>query len=119
MINDVSDTAFWIANYRATESERPDALFRDPLARRLAGERGRAIAADMPAARITEWSVVMRTVIIDSFIMSAIAEGVTTIVNLGAGLDTRPYRLELPAHQRIVEQNPCADRRRDTVFERS
>ena len=36
----ISDTARWVAVYRAIESERPDAWFRDPLAKRLAGERG-------------------------------------------------------------------------------
>ncbi len=36
----ISDTAQWVAWYRALESERPDAWFRDPLARRLAGVRG-------------------------------------------------------------------------------
>ena len=39
LIHDVSDTARWAAVYRARESERPDALFHDPLARRLAGEQ--------------------------------------------------------------------------------
>jgi len=36
-IEHVTDTAFWIASLRALESERPDALFRDPLAGLLAG----------------------------------------------------------------------------------
>jgi O-methyltransferase involved in polyketide biosynthesis len=31
-IKDVSDTAFMVAAYRALESERPNALFRDTLA---------------------------------------------------------------------------------------
>jgi O-methyltransferase involved in polyketide biosynthesis len=48
LISNVSDTARWVAVYRAWESARPDALFRDPLAGRLAGERGRAIAAAAP-----------------------------------------------------------------------
>jgi O-methyltransferase involved in polyketide biosynthesis len=33
LIANVSDTSFWVAHYRAVESERPDALFRDPLAK--------------------------------------------------------------------------------------
>ena len=37
-ITHVSDTARWTALHRATESARPDALFSDPLAERLAGE---------------------------------------------------------------------------------
>ena len=32
-IENVSDTARWVAVYRAMESERPDAIFRDPFAR--------------------------------------------------------------------------------------
>lgn len=38
-ITNVADTAFWVAVARAHESERPDALFHDPYARLLAGER--------------------------------------------------------------------------------
>jgi len=47
-IRDVSDTARWVAIYRAMESERADALFRDPYARRLGGERGQAIVDALP-----------------------------------------------------------------------
>lgn len=38
----------------------------------------------------------IRTRVIDEYIRSSISEGVDTILNLGAGLDTRPYRLDLP-----------------------
>jgi len=48
LIRDVSDTSFWIAHHRAQETARHDALFRDTLAARLAGERGGKIAAAMP-----------------------------------------------------------------------
>jgi len=67
-IHDVTDTAIWVAGYRAIESERPDALFRDPLAGRLAGERGRTIASTMAGARQFGWAVVIRTCVIDAFI---------------------------------------------------
>ena len=103
MINNVSDTAFWIAEYRANETDRPDALFRDPLARRLSGQEGRDIANAMPGSRMTAWTVVMRTVMIDDFILDVIANGADVILNLGAGLDTRPYRMELPASLRWIE----------------
>ena len=39
-IDNISDTARWVAVYRAQETARPDAIFRDPFAERLAGERG-------------------------------------------------------------------------------
>jgi methyltransferase (TIGR00027 family) len=50
-----------------------------------------------------QWLIVIRTHIIDDFIERAIAEGIDTIVNLGAGLDTRPYRMTLPASLNWIE----------------
>ena len=96
LIENVSDTAFWIAHYRALETQRADALFHDPLAGLLAGERGKQIANAMPKSFMTGWAVVIRTCIIDDYIRFAIAQGVDTVLNLGTGLDTRPYRLDLP-----------------------
>jgi methyltransferase (TIGR00027 family) len=103
-IRDVSDTALWVAHYRAVESERPDAMFRDPLAGVLVGKRGAAIASRFGrAGQFTAWAVVCRTVIIDQYILEALREGVDAVVNLGAGLDTRPYRMDLPAALHWVE----------------
>ena len=103
-IQDVSDTSLWVAYYRAKETERPDALFRDPFAKALVGERGQKIANSMKKiGRYTEWSVVSRTVIIDRYIQNLIQEGIDTVINLGAGLDTRPYRMDLPNSLRWIE----------------
>ena len=95
-IQHVSDTAFWVAAYRADETKRSDALFQDPLAEVLVEGRGREIASEMQQSAVASWSVVVRTRLIDRYIMESIAGGVDMIVNLGAGLDTRPYRLALP-----------------------
>ncbi len=103
VIENVSDTAFGVAYYRAQESERSDALFRDPFASILIGERGREIAAAMPIPSVGRQIIVLRTRIIDDFIQFAITQGVDTILNLGAGLDTRPYRMELPSSLLWVE----------------
>lgn len=103
-IQNVSDTAFLVATYRAIESERPDALFRDPLAEKLSGTHGRQIVASLPRnAFFGQWLVVIRTHIIDDFINTALANGVDTVINLGAGLDTRPYRMALPATLHWIE----------------
>jgi methyltransferase (TIGR00027 family) len=103
-IRDVSDTAIWVAHYRAVETARPDALFKDALAASLVGPRGPVIAESMKGAfRYIQWSVVMRTVVIDRLILKLVGEGVDTVINLGAGLDTRPYRLALPESLRWVE----------------
>lgn len=96
-ISHVSDTAHWVAIYRAMESERPDALFRDPYARRLAGLRGEEIVRAMPRGRSWAWPMIVRTAVMDEIILRAVREdGVRTVVNLAAGLDTRAYRLDLP-----------------------
>jgi methyltransferase (TIGR00027 family) len=94
IVENVSDTAFWVAHYRAKESARPDALFHDPLAERLAGTHGEAIARAIPGRVMTGWIVSLRTCIIDDFLRFAVAQGVDLVLNLGAGLDTRPYRLD-------------------------
>ena len=89
-LSHVSDTARWVAVYRARETARPDALFRDPLAERFAGARGLGIAAATPKAAATAWSMVTRTKLIDDMVLAAVAEGCDRVLNLAAGLDTVP-----------------------------
>ena len=103
LIRNISDTARWAAVFRAQETERPDALFRDPLARRLAGERGEQIATAMTMHTKNAWSWVMRTYVVDQYIERQLAAGVDTVLNLAAGLDTRPYRMSVPPMLRWVE----------------
>src|SRR3954451_13445006 len=97
-IQNVSDTAFMVAAFRAMENRRSRPLFRNPWAERLAGEHGVKIVDSLPKhAVFGGWTVIIRTCVIDAFIRSALSDGIDTILNLGAGLDTRPYRLELPS----------------------
>src|SRR5262249_39094976 len=103
LISHVSDTARWVATYRAVESARPDPLFHDELADRLAGARGRAIVAAAPRAMRNGWWLVARTKIIDDVIIEAVGDGCDQVLNLAAGLDTRPYRLALPPDFSWVE----------------
>jgi methyltransferase (TIGR00027 family) len=96
-IENVSDTARWVAVYRAMETARPDAIFRDPYADRLAGERGRQIVAEVKQGRQMAWAMITRTAVIDELILDRVANGgVDTVINLAAGLDTRAWRLALP-----------------------
>ena len=103
LVRNVSDTARWVAVFRAIESERPDAVFRDPYARRLAGERGEQIAAAIPFSGRHLWSWTARTWLIDQFILQEVRQGADLVINLAAGLDTRPYRMELPPSLQWVE----------------
>jgi methyltransferase (TIGR00027 family) len=103
LIRNVSDTARWVAFYRAQESSRPDAIFHDPFAERLAGERGEQIAQSGPFTRQTSWPFVARTYLFDRVIAEQVERGADMVVNLAAGLDARPYRMALPSALQWIE----------------
>jgi methyltransferase (TIGR00027 family) len=103
-IRDVSDTALWVAMYRAEESERKDAIFRDPYARRLAGEHGQRILDSIPRGHRMSWPLIVRTQILDTWVLERTREGgADTVLDLAAGLDARPWRLPLPADLHWVD----------------
>jgi methyltransferase (TIGR00027 family) len=102
-VRGISDTARWVAYFRARETERPDALFRDSYAERLAGEHGFQIANTLPDGNKHEWAWVARTYLFDQFLARAIQQGADLVVNLAAGLDARPYRMNLPVELQWVE----------------
>lgn len=93
----VQATSDWMAVVRGMEYERADAYLRDPHAHLLTGE---------PAISQVEYCITIGAptgVVIgrgrfgDSVVEHAIAEGVRQVVSLGAGSDSRPWRLALPA----------------------
>ena len=103
-IENVSDTARWVAFYRAMETARPDALFRDPFARALAGPEGERIVKEMPRGRASSWAMITRTVVFDEIILDVVRrQDIDLVLNLAAGLDARPWRLRLPASLRWVD----------------
>jgi methyltransferase (TIGR00027 family) len=104
-IQNVSDTARWVAVYRAMETARKDAIFRDPFAERLAGEKGQAIVDTMKRGRQMAWAMVVRTAVFDEQINERIRNGnVDQVINLAAGLDARPWRMtSLPSSLRWVD----------------
>src|SRR6185312_6825956 len=103
-IEHVSDTARWVAVYRAMETERPDAIFRDPFARKLAGERGQQIVDEMKWGRRMAWAMIVRTQVFDEVILDLIKrEHVDLVLNLACGLDARAWRLDVPPDLRWVD----------------
>ena len=96
------DTAYWAAALRASESEHPGGLLRDPFARLLSGQRGVDLVGSA-SGDLRRWAVVMRTCLFDELIETGVREGADTVLNLGAGFDARPYRLELPEALRWIE----------------
>jgi methyltransferase (TIGR00027 family) len=102
-VRNVSDTARWVAYFRAIETERPDALFRDPYAQRLAGDLGFHLANTLAEGNKHEWAWVARTYLFDKFILDEVTNGTDLVLNLAAGLDARPYRMDLPSSLQWVE----------------
>jgi len=103
LIKNISDTAKWVAVFRAEESERPDAVFHDPFAKKLAGEKGEQIADSVHFSRENSWSFVARTFLFDQYIMEHVQQGYDMIINLAAGLDARAYRLNLPSNLKWID----------------
>lgn len=99
----ISDTARWAAYFRAEETKRPDALFRDPYAERLCGQHGVDIANTLPDGNKHAWAWVTRTYLFDHFITQELQHGVDLVLNLAAGLDARPYRMKLPSSLKWIE----------------
>ena len=103
-IENISDTARWVAVYRAMETARKDAIFRDPFAGRLAGERGESIVDAMKHGRSMAWAMIVRTAVFDQIIMERVKSGgADTVLNLAAGLDARAWRMHLPSTVRWID----------------
>ena len=102
-VRNISDTARWAAYFRAEETKRPDAIFRDPYAERLCGQHGVDIANTLPDGNKHAWAWVTRTYLFDHFITQELQQSVDLVLNLAAGLDARPYRMKLPASLQWIE----------------
>ena len=100
----ISDTALMVAACRAYENELEDAFVHDPFAARLAGERGAAILRALPHSNVARIGLAIRTRFVDGLLLDALGTyPITTVLSVGCGLDTRPWRLDLPPELRWIE----------------
>ncbi|MGL6339789.1 MAG: SAM-dependent methyltransferase [Waterburya sp.] len=99
----VSRTSLYIAAMRAFETERSDRLFEDPFAADLAGSE--------IMTKIKQWaedndesfpSVTLRVRFFDDFLLR-VNSNIEQVVMLGAGMDTRAFRLPLSANTNFYE----------------
>jgi len=103
-ISHVSDTALLVAACRALEAECEDGFVHDPFAARLAGDRGKAMFQALPHPDVMRFGIAVRSHFMDELLLEALAAGtIGTVLSVGCGLDTRPWRLELPADLRWIE----------------
>jgi methyltransferase (TIGR00027 family) len=118
----VSRTCLYVAAGRALGAREPDESIRNPdyLAERLLGPEERALVADQPVVQALELDfaearenveaisqavmMIIRTRFIEERLAHAIREGASQLVILGAGFDTRAYRLtDLLRSARVFE----------------
>ncbi len=107
----VGETALGAAAVRAAESRHADRLFDDryaeaflaaaPGAFDLEQRTGAGVLASWGAALSSH--VVTRTRFFDDYLLAATADGLGQVVLLGAGLDTRAFRLPWPDGVRLFE----------------
>ncbi|MEU5736534.1 class I SAM-dependent methyltransferase [Streptomyces tendae] len=108
-------TAVGVARVRALETERENALFRDPLARAFAiagGLRSPSPPPEDEAERRRRqgvaFSIVVRTKFLDELLRHASASGIRQVVLLGAGMDSRAFRMDWPEGTRLFEVDTAA-----------
>jgi methyltransferase (TIGR00027 family) len=117
----VGTTAVVVAAARAVETERPDALIRDPYAKLLVTNAGAGVlweamldpsiaakvaAIDEEAAAHLQHMrgyQAVRTNFFDTYFKDAVADGIRQVVILASGLDSRAYRLDWPAGTTVYE----------------
>jgi methyltransferase (TIGR00027 family) len=108
----VGETAIGAAMMRARESDRVGGLFRDPYAAAFVAEAppvfedGPSTDEDPALAALEaafEEAVAIRTRFYDDFMREASAGRFRQVVALGAGLDTRAFRLDWPTGTRLFE----------------
>ncbi|MFE5007819.1 class I SAM-dependent methyltransferase [Streptomyces sp. NPDC056696] len=105
-------TAVGVARVRARETAREDPLFRDPLALAFATAGGVGLDSPPPERGNQEErrrrfgvasSIIIRTKFLDDLLERATEAGIRQVVLLGAGMDSRAFRMSWPAATRLFE----------------
>jgi methyltransferase (TIGR00027 family) len=117
----VGSTAVMVAAARAFETDRPDALIRDPYAKLLVSNAGAGVLweAMLDPAMVAKVEALddeyaaqlnhmrgyqaVRTHFFDTYFLDAVADGIRQVVILASGLDSRAYRLDWPAGTTVFE----------------
>lgn len=99
----VDSEARWLAACLARESERADRVLNDPYASHLTRMRGAGAGAESIDGAHA-FAAVLAVAVVDELVHRAVVDHrLHAVLHLGAGLDTRPYRLDLPNDLRWVE----------------
>jgi methyltransferase (TIGR00027 family) len=104
VLEGVSRTAVGVARVRAHESERDSRLFDDPWASAFAA-LGEPPSDEPPSPQrlALAFQIIIRTRFYDDWLRGETERDIRQFVLLGAGLDTRAFRLECPGGTTVWE----------------
>jgi methyltransferase (TIGR00027 family) len=104
-LQEVGTTGLFTAAVRAEESKRPNRLFEDLLAQAFVSywKYVPPSRQNSQRAEALRKFIIARTVFFDELILSASRSGCWQVVLLGAGMDTRAFRLPLPLDMCLFE----------------
>lgn len=105
-LDSATATARWFAAERAHESARPDPIVVDRFAASLVGEVVQALADQIREGNWDNPTVAVGTRFVDDGLTEAVAAsggGIGQVVLVGAGTDTRAWRLEMPDETVVYE----------------
>lgn len=111
-MNPISNTAYYCCGVRMEDAKKIRSICNDVYAERFMDEKGRQIFEPFKSEKMSNISNITRCRLIDDYLLAELAENnKLTIISIGAGFDTRPYRftggnwLEIDESQIISYKN--------------
>jgi methyltransferase (TIGR00027 family) len=93
-VNPISNTAYYCCGVRMEGANRSRSVCKDIYAERFMDERGRQIFEPFKSEKMPNLSNITRCRLIDDYLLAELAiNNKLDIITIGAGFDSRPYRL--------------------------
>lgn len=94
-MNPVSNTAYYCCGIRMEDAKRHNSVCNDVFAQRFMDNKGRQIFEPFKSETMSNISNIARCRLIDDYLKVELANNSNVnVISLGAGFDTRPYRLK-------------------------
>lgn len=114
-MNSVSNTAYYCCGIRMLDAKQSPSFCHDQYAERFMDTKGLAIFEPFKSEKMPNISNVARCRLIDDYVKNEIANHAKlTIITIGAGFDTRPYRLN-GGHWVEVDEPQIIDYKNDKL----
>ena len=114
-MNPISNTAYYCCGVRKLDANMPDSLCNDHYAGRFMDEHGKKIFEPFRSETLSNLCCAVRCQIIDNMVRAVLHEDVnTSIVSLGCGFDSRPFRLQ-GGRWYEVDEAPLIDLKNDRM----